>query len=224
MKKIGILLVCLVLTGCNVKYNIKIDDDLKVSESAFIEGDSELYQASYKTSRNKILQGFLDIYGETLGQFDYTYELVKGENPHVEIKRQYNNISDYLDGSKLFNNYFDKIDYKKDGNIVKIETIGYNQNITDDPERFYVHYLDIVVNLPYKVTNHNASIVDEETNTYHFIMQGDMEDFKVLLEFDASRKFNPHMKIIIKILTALGIIALTWIIVFYLNRQKKYNM
>ena len=224
MKKIWILLGCLVLTGCNVKYNVKIDDNLKVSESAFIEGDDELYQASYRTSRNRVLEGFLDIYGATLEQNNYTYELIKGENPHVEIKRQYSDINDYLNNSKLFNNYFDKIDYKKNGNLVKIETIGFHHNITDDPERFYVHNMDIAVNIPFIVTNHNASEVDEDTNTYHFVMKENMEDFKILLEFDSSRKFNPYMKVIIKILIALGIAVLTWIVVFYLNRQKKYKV
>ena len=104
---------------------------------------------------------------------------------------------------------------------VKIETIGFHHSVTDDPERFYIDNLDIVINLPYKVINHNASEVDEKTNTYHFIMTSKMEDFKVLLEFDSSRKFNPYGSLIIKVLISIGIIIMTWIIVYYLNSKKK---
>lgn len=224
MKRILALLGCLILTGCSVEYNIKIDDDLKVVESTVVEGDEELYESSYRTSRNKVLEEFLDIYGGTLEQNNYQYELVKGENPYIKINRKYNNIGDYIDGSKLFNGYFDKIDYKVDNKIIKIETIGFNYSITDDPERFYIDDLDIAIQLPYVVINHNASTVDKKNNIYHYIMNDKMEDFKILLEFDSSRKFNPNGNIFIKILISIGIIVLTWIIVYYLNKQKRYKV
>ena len=221
MKKVLIILSCLILTGCNVKYNVLIDDGLKVSENIMVEGDEELYDTYYKTSRNKVLKNFLDMYNSDLEQNGYSYELVKGEYPHIKINKDYNNIGDYLDNSKMFNGYFDKINYNKDGNIIKIETQGFNPNISDDPGRFYVSDLDIAIKCFYKVTNHNASEVDEKTNTYHFILKSDTEDFKILLEFDSSRKFNPYLKTILTIFVSLLIIVLVWIIVYFLNRKKK---
>lgn len=224
MKKILIILGCLVFTGCNVEYNVMIDDNLKVVEEAIVMGDDELYESSYRTSRNKVLEGFLDIYGMELEQNSYQYELIKGENPYVKINRQYNNIGDYIDSSKLFNDYFDKIDYKVDNNIIKIETIGFHHNITDDPERFYVDNLDIAIKLPFKVINHNASNVDEKSNTYYFTLKSQTEDFKLLLEFDSSKKFSYNDGVFIKILIIIGVIVLTWVIIYYLGRQKKYKV
>ena len=84
MKKILILLSCILLTGCNVRYNVNIKEDLKVSESVTVEGDEELYDTYYKTSRNKTLKGFLDMYNSDLEQNGYDYELVKGEYPLQE--------------------------------------------------------------------------------------------------------------------------------------------
>lgn len=221
MKKILILLVCLLLTGCNVNYNVNITDELKITEEAIIRGDEELYSAYFRTSRNKVLNEFLDIYGDTLRENNYEYNLIKGENPYVNLKHSYNNINEYLNSSKLFNGYFDRIDYKVDGNKIKIETIGFHYNIADDPERFYVNNVDIAINLPFKVINHNATMVDENTNTYYYNLSSKTENFKIMLEFDSSTKFNPNMKTIIKILILIGVIILTWFLVYYSNRRKK---
>ena len=221
MKKILILLVCLLLTGCNVTYNVNITDELKITEEAIIRGDEELYSAYFRTSRNKVLNEFLDIYGDTLRENNYEYNLIKGENPYVNLKHSYNNINEYLNSSKLFNGYFDRIDYKVDGNKIKIETIGFHYNIADDPERFYVNNVDIAINLPFKVINHNATMVDENTNTYYYNLSSKAENFKIMLEFDSSTKFNPNMKTIIKILILIGVIILTWFLVYYSNRRKK---
>ncbi len=221
MKKFLLILICLIMTGCNVKYNVNIDEGLKVSENIIVEGDDELYDTYYKTSRNKVLKNFLDMYNNDLEQNGYKYELVKGEYPYIKINKNYNNVLEYLDNSKMFNGYFDKINYNENGNIIKIETEGFNPNISDDPERFYVHNVDIAIKCSYKVLNHNASRVDEKTNTYHYILENGTEDFKILLEFDSSRKFNPYLKTIITIIISLLIIVLVWIIIYFLNRKKK---
>ena len=221
MKKLLIILGCLMLTGCNVKYNVKIEEDLKVNENVTVEGTEELYNTYYKTSRNKTLKTFLDMYSVNLEENNYKYELIKGEYPYVKISKNYNNIEEYLNNSKLFNGYFDKIDYNKSGNIIKIETVGFNQIISDDPDRFYVNNLDIAINCPYKVLNHNASEVDEKTNTFHYILDNNTEEFKILLEFDSSRKFNPYLKTLIIIFLSIISIIIVWILVYLLSRKKK---
>ena len=223
MKKILILFGCLLLTGCNVKYNIKNDENLNVIESVNIKGDEDLYNAYYKTSRNKVLKKILDIYVDDLQNNNYEYKLTKGEDPFVELKRNYDSVEGYLNSSQLFNNYFDKIDYSKNGKIIKIETIGFNPNVLDDPGRFYVHNLDIAVTCAYKVINHNASYVDEDNNKYHFIMSDKTEDFKIILEFDSSKRFNPYLKTIIIILISVLIIFGVWAFVYFSNKDKKYK-
>lgn len=221
MKKILILFCILLLTGCTANYNVDIDENLRVLESTKIVGSEELYSAYYKTSRNKVLKGLLEIYSTDLEKNNYEYHLVKGENPYINLKKSYDNISNYLNNSLLFNDYFDKIDYNKNGNIIKIETIGFNPNVLDDPERFYVNNLDIAIKCAYKVVNHNANKVDERTNTYHFIMDENTDDFKILFEFDSSRKFNPYLKMINVIIIIILLIILSWVIIYITNKRKK---
>ena len=64
-------------------------------------------------------------------------------------------------------------------------------------------------------------MVDENTNTYYYNLSSKTENFKIMLEFDSSTKFNPNMKTMIKILILIGVIILTWFLVYYSNRRKK---
>ncbi len=220
MKKIVILVSLLVLlTGCSVNYHVEIKDDLKVMETAFLEGNDELYNSHYRTTKVKVLEELLDIYDNELKENNYQTEVVKNENPYVKIEREYQDIQEYLNNSKLFNNYFDKINYTKEGKIVKIETEGFNPNEEENPDRFYVENLDIAIKSAYKVVDSNATEIDKKTNTYHFIMKADDEDFKIMLELDTSSKFIANFDIYIIL---FGILILTigaWIFVF-VNKKK----
>ena len=51
MKKIFILMFCLLLTGCTLEYNINIKEGLKVDESAIIKGEIELEEEKGKDEK-----------------------------------------------------------------------------------------------------------------------------------------------------------------------------
>ena len=152
----------------------------------------------------------------------YQYEIVtdKNKTPYVLARKKYNNIKDYLDNSILFNGYFDEIKYTENGNIKKIETIGYHENDVDNPDRFNVKELEISITCSYKVKNHNAKEVDKKTNTYYYELNK-KSGYKILLEFDANKKFNPNEETIVAILICVSIIFLTWILIFIINKRKK---
>lgn len=223
MKKIVILVSLVVLlTGCSVNYHVEIKNNLKVMETAFLEGNDELYNSHYRTTKVKVLQEVLDIYNDELKENNYQSQVVKNEMPYVKIEREYQDIQEYLNNSKLFNNYFDKINYTKEGKIVKIETEGFNPNEEENPDRFYVEKLDIAIKSAYKVVDSNATEIDKKTNTYHFIMNANDEDFKIILKLDTSSKFIANFDIYIVL---FGILILTigaWIFVF-VNKKKNNN-
>ena len=220
MKKIVFLVLSLILiTGCSVKYNLVINEDLTIHEEAKLSGTSDLYDTYYKTTKKNVLKSLLDIYQDTLNEKGYTYELKEDSTPYVNVSKKYDNISDFTKNSILFNDYFNEVKYTSNGNIIKLETIGFNENNPDDPGRFNVQELEISINCPYKVKNHNASKVNEKTNTYYYELNNDHS--KILLEFDSSKKFNPNEKKIIAVLGCLGIILVSWIMICALNKKKK---
>ena len=223
MKKILFLVLSLFLiTGCSVKYNLVINEDLSITEEAKLTGTSDFFANYYKTTKKNVLKTQLEQYQDILNENGYTYKLVEDTIPFVNVSKKYDNIDSFTKNSILFNDYFDEIKYTSSGNIKKLETIGFNENNPDDPGRFNVKELEIKITCPYKVKKQkkNDKKVNEKTNTYYYELSEENE-YKILLEFDSSKKFNPYAKAIIAILICLAIIVVSWSTIYILNKKKK---
>ena len=225
MKKIVILVIGLfLLTGCSSKYNLIINEDLSVIEEASLTGTESFFSNYYKSTKTNVLKSFIDIYKDILDENSYTYELISGDKPYVLVKNKYDSVNSYINKSILFNGYFDEVKYTEDGNIKKIETIGFNDNNPDDPERFTVKELTITIKCPFKVINHNAKNVDKKTNTYYYELS--KENDKIMLEYDTSGKFNPNADLIKTLLIMFLIVIVAWIVIIIVNKNnnKQKNM
>lgn len=222
MKKIVILIIALFLvTGCSVKYNVVINEDLSVEEEAKLAGTEDLYKIYYKTTKKHVLENLLNLQKDALDENNYQYELIEDNEPYVVVNKKYDSVKEYIDNSKLFNDYFDEIKYTEDKNIRKIETIGYNEDDVDNPERFVVEKLEIAITSSYVVKNHNAKDVNKTTNTYYYEL--DDENNKILLEYDISKKFNPNGELMQKLVIAFIIIVVIWVTVVILTKKSKKN-
>lgn len=222
MKKIIMLILGLfLLTGCAVKYNLVINDDLSIVEEAKLTGTDNFFANYYKTTRTNVLKDNIEIYQDILDENNYQYELKEDTVPYVLVTRKYNDALDYVNNSKLFNDYFDEVKYTEDGDIKKIETIGFHENDIDNPERFIVSELEITIKCPFEVKNHNAQKVDENNNVYYYTLNN--ENNKILLEYDVSKKYNPNAEIIRIIIICILIIIACWITVIVLNKKSKKN-
>ena len=220
MKKIIIIMISLLfLTACSVKYDLTINEDLSIIEEASLTGTQDFFANYYKTTKKNVVKSFLEQYQDILKEKGYQYEFVDDDIPFVNVKKTYDNISNYTKGSLLFNDYFDEVKYTEDGNLKRIETIGFNDNNPEDPNRFDIKKLSISITCPYKVKNHNAKRVDDKTNTYYYELDNS-SDYKILLEFDVSKKFNKYENMLITVAICFLIIIFTWVIVYILNKKK----
>ena len=220
-KNIFLLLILFLLTGCSCNYNVSINKDLTIDEEVTIYGTNRLYNAYYKTNKADVLLENLENYLEEIKENNYEYSLIEEGEPHIIITKKYQDIENYLNNSKFFNDYFDEISYNKEGNIVKIETVGFNPNEEDNPDRFYVEDAIININVAYEVDNVNTEDVDDRTNTFRYYLKEEDNDFKILINYDISKKFNPHKKNMIYIVGAILVIVITWVTLFFINRKKK---
>ena len=220
-KNIFLLLILFLLTGCSCNYNVSINKDLTIDEEVTIYGTNRLYNAYYKTNKADVLLENLENYLEEIKENNYEYSLIEEGEPHIIITKKYQDIENYLNNSKFFNDYFDEISYNKEGNIVKIETVGFNPNEEDNPDRFYVEDAIININVAYEVDNVNTEDVDDRTNTFRYYLKEENNDFKILINYDISKKFNPHKKNMIYIVGAILVIVITWVTLFFINRKKK---
>lgn len=220
-KNIFLLLILFLLTGCSCRYDITINKDLTIDEEIIIYGTNRLYNAYYKTNKVDVLKENLENYLEELNENNYEYKLIEEGEPHIIITKKYQDIENYLNNSLFFNDYFDEISYNKEGNIVSIETMGFNPNEEDNPDRFYVEKLEVNIKNAYEINDSNSLIIDDNTNTYKYNLLEDSNDFKIFLSYDLSKRFNPHKKNLIYIVIAVLIIIITWVAMFFVNRKKK---
>ena len=223
MKKILLLIISLLLiTGCSVEYNIEIGEDLKVTEEVKMTGTSDFFSNYYKTTKKNVLLSFLEDYKDILKEKGYEYELIEGQTPYVLAKKTYNNINEYINDSIMFNDYFDEIKYTENNNKIKIETIGFNENNPDNPDRFNVNELLIKIKSFYKVENHNAYDIDKKTNTYYYQLNDDC-NYKVMIELNTNSKFRWIDKMYIIIIVGALIMIASWIFVIVMKKKENNN-
>lgn len=221
MKKICILIMFIFLvTGCSVNYNLTINEDLTITENAKLTGTSDFFSNYFKTTKKNVLKSYLDVYQNVLTENKYTYELKEDTVPYVLVTKKYDSIKEYTEKSILFSDYFEEVKYTENGDIKRIETTGYDKGNSDDNrDRFYLREVSIAIKCPYKVKEHNAKNVDEETNTYYYELNN--EDDVIILEFDASSKYNPSAKTIKIIIIMALVVVVSWLTVFILNKKNK---
>lgn len=223
MKRIIVLLIAMFLiTGCVAKYNLVINEDLTVTEEARLTGNDDFFHNYYRTTKKNVLKDFIDIYQTILDDKKYQYEIKNDSTPYVFLTKEYSSVNDYVNNSILFNDYFDEIKYTENGNIKRIETIGYNPNEPDNPDRFDIKELEIAIKCPYKVKNHTATKVDKMTNTYYYELNENND--RILLEYDISSKFNPNEDLIKTIIICVVIILGIWILVYYFSKKNNKNI
>ena len=69
MRKVIILMSFLfLLTGCAVKYNLVINEDLTILEEAKMTGTTAFFDNYYKTTKTNVLKTFIEIYQEILDE------------------------------------------------------------------------------------------------------------------------------------------------------------
>ena len=207
-----------ILTGCTASYTVTINEDLTVSEEAKLAGTDDFYATYYKSTKKNVLKTQIDSYKDILDENNYQYELIEEEMPYVLVKKNFSSVNEYINSTLLFNDYFDEVKYTENGDIKRIETVGFNENNPENPDRFDIKELEIAIKCPFKVKDNNASRVDKKTNTYYYNL---LVDNKIIFEYDTSKKFNPNADLLMTIFIVVGFIILVWLTVFIMNKKNK---
>ena len=110
MKKLLILLLIVFLTGCTVRYDLTINNDLSVSEEMYGLEDASFYNVYPKDTRKDIVYSLLDTQNEMLVKYMYDSEYyTDGDLSGVKLSRQFESLDDYITGTISYKHYFDKI-------------------------------------------------------------------------------------------------------------------
>lgn len=184
--KLVLIIPLLFLTGCSINYDLRIDSNLKFKEKATIlENNSilELYSQNLKLVPEQKFSQYEDTNYkliEKIFESDKTGGIVTA------------NFKDYNDFEKsiLFTNLFSDLNINEYGNIVTMQTSGYNSSFFISEIDPTLNVEDITVNIRFhnKVVENNADRYDEKTNTYTWILDADPTSGNVMFSIDKNQK------------------------------------
>ncbi|MCI8778028.1 MAG: hypothetical protein HFI86_05365 [Bacilli bacterium] len=231
LQKISILiLLTIIFTGCDVEYNLTIDNKKRVIEEVtFLEDNSNMLK--YAGSIDEFLY---DREQESFYDTNYVYERVYNDNQSgLNVKNSYSSIKNYVD-SKLYKSLFESANIIEDKKFYSFSTFGdyYRNNVFSTPlEAVYRYKIDkITVNIKFYniVNSHNADKVDEENNIYTWYLKS--SDLTKKIEFNLSDKVRSDIMIQsalsknkVAIIISLIVITILIITIIKFNNVRKQN-
>lgn len=174
IKKILILATFMILfTGCDVEYNLVIDNKKRVIEEAtFLQDNDNMLKYS-----STIDEFIYDREQENFLDSSYQYERIyEGDKSGLNVKNSYKSLEDYVN-SRIYKRLFEDAKIISDKKFYSFTTFGdyYRNSVFSTPlEATYRYNIDkITVNIKFYnvVDSHNADKVDEKNNVYTWYLE-----------------------------------------------------
>lgn len=201
MKKIILLLIPFILTGCTVNYELEIKDDLTLKEEfKVLNNESYFNKEGEAEDRYKYI---VDLGMKQTNYNDYDY-LKENDLYGVAITKNYVSLNDFKQNANSYKEMYEDIQIIQQENIITMKTVGKfditrivaisNQEGLDQSFPKDVYFS---IKLPFKVLEHNADKIDTINNIYFWTVDESTDDNKsMLIKFDTNKKHFNIIKIL----------------------------
>ncbi len=167
-KKILILLMLIILSGCTVKENININADGSVSEKTNISFDNEM-AVNYDTP-TKYAEDFLKYYNNAIELKNYSYDVSENKsNTDVVFNRKTAKLCDGIKYGLFVDNLYSDIECSEDDYYYIIKSNS--QQLLSKPmseKKFDVERVELNIKVPIPLEENNADNVSNNTYTWFF--------------------------------------------------------
>ncbi|MFA5407896.1 MAG: hypothetical protein WC343_03895 [Bacilli bacterium] len=225
-KVVLLVFVLLLMTGCNIDYNITVNDKKEVEETATVSSTNQSILVNNE-SINLYLNQQIDTY-KNLNNFNkYSYSKVIGDvNSSVTMSREYSSLREYAK-SPIFKYVFENATIIENEEYTSFKTVGayyYNHMYSEKEQidsNFYIDTVIIKIKFYNKVLENNADEVDNKNNvltwkitsksiekSIYFKINNDKRYDVIIMDFITKRKVS-----LISFLTIIIVILLTCLIV-----------
>lgn len=223
MKKIILVFIVLLLSGCSLDYELEVNKDLSLIETInIIEPKSNISAYLFD------VEGYVNENVEYFSsqQENNRYNIYNGSNETRAIgtaTANYKNFDDYCEINTLKDNFFSHCEIDEQGSIITINLVSALSNdyflSTDMVEALFSNaYFKIVV--PYKVTYNNADSVDLEKSIYTWKYTADnhLKDISITFDtaYEAQNPVNYSMYILGGIIL---VVIISGIYIYYKYKQ-----
>lgn len=229
-KKILILLLILLLTGCKADYNLKINFGGNVVESGSIYIDSNLLgKGTNPSNYDEYLNQQLKKYGAEVYRTKIKFK--SGNYMGFHFYHRYNNVSGYADQTFVTNILYDYIRSENNNGYVTLHSAEKSKlsefhNLTSDiPTR--VEGIEVSISLPYKVVKNNATRVDLDNNEYTWTLTPGMASDNIILEYRENQLYTTNPLYLARFVSVyvyifIGLILLTLIAIAIIRSKLSY--
>ncbi|MBE6153565.1 MAG: hypothetical protein E7166_05015 [Firmicutes bacterium] len=228
--KLLIIISLIFITGCSTKYDLTIDSDLNLKETVTLYENNktlEVYNNNLKLVPDQKFSQYKEM--STFKNYKLIKKIFEKDKTGGVIQTKFSSLEKYRD-SFVLTTIFEDIQFLEYGNIVNIQTSGYNPSIFVSEEDFEFFMEDIEVNIKFHndVVENNAQKYDEKTNTYTWILNQDSKSGNIMFSIDKSKKrydiiikdfINDNLFSIIGIGTLLTITLLITIVMYRKNKN-----
>ena len=219
-KILFIIFIIVICTGCNVKYSLTINKDNTIEESIYASEDYSFFENYPHSSVGRVISFLIEPYLDKLNSNEYSVETnVKSKSGGVSISKTFDSIEEYSKNTLFYNQYTDKIDCNVDGNIVTLTVKGKFVGETQNQSKFPVSSAEIKINVPFKVLESNADIVDG--NEYIWNVDKTEREIKIVYDKSKENKKSDYTSIII-ICAIIAITIISLIIFMKINSKKEF--
>lgn len=167
-KKLLLLFILIILSGCSVTSNISINENYNVEESTRISFDNSLAVNYY--SPKEYANEYIEYYLSAIKLKNYEYSLEEGsETSSVDFTKTSNDICKSINENLFSNHLYKTIKCSEDEEYFIIDSVG-EQSISKplSMKTFNAENVVINVKLPVLAEENNADIVNDKTYTWEF--------------------------------------------------------
>lgn len=198
MKKIILLIVLLLVTGCSGEYDLTITEDKKVKEEFVISvSNLEIEKTNYTVDEYLDHYSYIYSSSDNFKDFEIT---TKKSSPYsyFKVKRNYKDLEEYIK-SNSFKSMFISAEIQDTGKYLSFTTSrnDYIYNLKNDmlisDEKRYESF-EINIKFYNEVVGHNADKVDKSNNVYTWYI----DDTKSAEDSFIYFKLGPKVKYFVK--------------------------
>ena len=226
-KIILLILVTLLFSGCTVNYSLYINDDLSVNESVTASENSYDLKTTTGQDPKVAASSLYDLYKIKGVKYDISTVSDDSETSSV-VTSSFDSLEDYQEHFKS-----DIVNEVSVTNKKGIITIEYKQDVplTEYASKALIYdSIEVNIEVPFKVTKHNADSVKGNTYTWNIKKDGELKDIKITFnskETNLSKKINIlgffEINIKYSVLFVVGLIVIALAIVGLVYRKSKKN-
>ena len=221
LKFLFLILVIILFTGCTVKYNLIIDDDLSVTETVEAIEQESVVKTNTGMKGDKAVKYIYNIFKRDEVDMNLSSKS-DGRNISGTASAGYNSLDEYV--SSFTSDIFEKANLSKSNNIYSLSFKQSEKLSTKSSNAPMYDKVELSITLPYKVISHNADKVYKDTYTWY--LEKDQELRTIKIKFDTSNKkgsfnfFNFNIKYSYIALAIFIVIIISMIAIVYINNKK----